>query len=188
MEKENIIKYISKKYGTKKIRDYVYYYKIGIPERYWELEIGDSAIDDAVEKIKSGFWVTVFGKGNFATSAVMCSVLKHSELVLKTKHFADFSEIMLTYTDNYNKQNAVEIMSELNKHSIIAISNIMYGARYDKYMEDFLYLLNRLMNSKFEKVILLGIEKQESDEMYINRYGELYNFVTDKELFYLMEV
>lgn len=176
MNREEIVESLVRKYGESKARLFLKYYDSNIPERFWNKKYSQKFtlfIDRYVTLLEQGIWLVFFRKSSYELSLIISAIMKQPKFHYKKKYFFDYDDVIHNYND-FNLRN--ELMMKFNFSKMISITNIVTGDEYEKRgAENIITILNKMMNSRIEKQIILGFEVLEGYDSLEDQFGFLYN-------------
>jgi len=162
--------YVSRKYPAEKVSSALIQFVMGIPEVYW---FEDGGYNFPVEDIMDGKWQIVAGNMDDVNNYVS-GMLRTIDGSADTKHFYSFYTLM-DKTIGIDKDGFLNGIFGLN---FLVITDILaLGHEFEKNVHRFIAILQQFRSHPFQKTVILGIEKYDSDSEYANAYGDLWFYL-----------
>lgn len=185
----NVTQMIVKKYGMQKARTCMMMYRANIPERYWDVDskhfmtCDDDVHEQIIKTISDTYhWVTLAGD-DVRTTKIIVRTLKTLMFEHRMKvYFLDFFDLMSRPMIKYDQSALNRILHELDLIDVIGIVNVSYGDFYDNVDEIFKTFVNSLMNTQFNKQLIIGLEGFEDGEL-TDHYPVFGEYVSKHEIF-----
>lgn len=170
----NPAKYIRENYGEKKALTYLRYYKIGIPERFWEVcDVDRDKVERTVKLIKNDVLLGITSNDDDKTSMLLSECAKvvsanNSTLILNFDEFVD------SVFDRYNNVLNIEKNKKLYSVKYLFLIDVTHSLvdNADKIRNSFYRSIKFLINKSFTTKVIMGFDG--IDETNFKRiYGDL---------------